>query len=122
MSYGHPEVANLCEQDRDLVLWLIGTHHGYGRPFFPPCLYGIPGQVASFEIDDAVLASEACNAPMRLDQGWFELASRVLQRYGPWECARLEAILRLADHAASAHEGYGGRTGSTVSDKKEGLL
>jgi len=122
MSHGHPEVANLCEQDRDLVLWLIGTHHGYGRPFFPPCLYGTPGQVASFKIDDAVLASEACNAPIRLDQGWLELASRVLQRYGPWECARLEAILRLADHAASANEGYSGRTGSTVSNKKEGLL
>src|ERR1700731_3523577 len=30
----HPKFAEA--HDPELVLWLIGTHHGHGRPFFPP--------------------------------------------------------------------------------------
>src|SRR5262249_7712663 len=29
----HPRFT--MAHDPELVLWLIGTHHGYGRPFFP---------------------------------------------------------------------------------------
>lgn len=100
----HPDVAALPDDERDLVLWLIGTHHGYGRPFFPPCVDVAPGTRCSVEIDGYSLTAVAGDAPLRLDQGWFELAERVHRRYGPWELARLEAILRLADHAASAAE------------------
>ena len=100
----HPRIASLSEEDRDLVLWLIGTHHGYGRPFFPPCVDPTPLTRVEVVIDDNELSAEAREAPIRLDQGWFELAERLRRRYGPWELARLEAILRLADHAASAEE------------------
>ena len=77
--------------DRALVLWLIGTHHGYGRPLFPH--------------DDPREAPEALG-PQRLDfqfEGWDwpQLFERLKARYGPWELARLEAVLRLADHRAS---------------------
>jgi len=99
----HPDVIALSDEDRDLVLWLIGTHHGHGRPFFPPCDDRAPEtEVKVF--DGQELLAKACEAPIRLDQGWFELATRVRLRFGPWELARLEAILRLADHAASADE------------------
>ena len=84
----------------DLVLWLIGTHHGYGRPFFPPVTDPTPN--VAVHVDELVVSTG--DAPLKLDQGWFERAERVVQCFGPWELARLEAILRLADHAASADE------------------
>jgi CRISPR-associated endonuclease/helicase Cas3 len=78
--------------DPELVLWLVGTHHGHGRPLFPH--------------DDPIEPNDA-KGPQRLDfqfQGhdWPEIFERLKARYGPWELARLEAVLRLADHRASA--------------------
>jgi CRISPR-associated endonuclease/helicase Cas3 len=100
----HPAVQSLSQPDQDLVLWLIGTHHGYGRPFFPPMVDPAPATRAEIEISSKTVSAEAREAPLKVDQGWFERAERVRRRFGPWELARLEAILRLADHAASADE------------------
>jgi len=89
-----------------LVLWLVGTHHGYGRPFFPHqdpldakdrhviasdgCLTKIPGghgpQELAFDLDG-------------LD--WPSLFDELNRKYKPWRLAYYEAILRLADHRAS---------------------
>jgi len=104
LAQRHPAVKKLDEDDRDLVLWLVGTHHGYGRPFFPPSSDPAPDTETTLEIDDRGLFAKAEEAPLRLDQGWFERAERLNRRFGPWELARLEAIVRLADHAASADE------------------
>ena len=104
LAQKYPAVMQLSEENRDLVLWLVGTHHGYGRPFFPPCEDSKREATVALEIDGYRLETKACDAPLRLDQGWFERAARLFRRYGPWELARLEAILRLADHAASADE------------------
>lgn len=103
IARGRAECA--AAHDPDLVLWLIGTHHGYGRPFFP-CT------------DDKrpVDLPDLLDAPVVLDPGpgpdslafdwrgddWPKLFERLKARYGVWELARLEAILRLADHRASA--------------------
>jgi CRISPR-associated endonuclease/helicase Cas3 len=100
----YSEVTVLDEDDRDLLLWLIGTHHGHGRPFFPPCFDPQPTTQSEIRNGDVILDIRADEAPLRLDQGWFERAARLRRRYGPWELARFEAILRLADHAASAEE------------------
>ena len=103
----HPAVAQLSQDERDLLLWLVGTHHGWGRPFFPPPTDEAAGTESRIPLDGMELSAAADEAPLRLDQGWFERAERLRRAYGPWELARLEAILRLADHAASADEQEG---------------
>ncbi len=112
LAQEHRSVKQLNEEESDLVLWLVGTHHGHGRPFFPPCEDCMDGttkeMTVSMEIDEQKLVAKVGDAPIRVDQGWFERAARLLLRYGPWELARLEAILRLADHSASADEQMSG--------------
>jgi len=88
-----PQLAQA--HDPELVLWLIGTHHGHGRPLFPH--------------DDPAEPTDT-PGPQRLDfqfreQDWPQIFERLKARYGAWELARLEALLRLADHRASAEGG-----------------
>jgi len=77
--------------DPDLVLWLVGSHHGYGRPFFP---HRDPHEQTP-KVGPQSLAFDWNG----LD--WPSLFARLKARYGVWELARMEAILRLADHRAS---------------------
>jgi CRISPR-associated endonuclease/helicase Cas3 len=85
----------------DLALWLIGTHHGQGRPFFRHVdpWDGIKRKVGDVELTDAP-------GPHRLDfdwdgDAWADLFETLKRRYGYWGLAYLEAVLRLADHRAS---------------------
>ncbi|WP_299439708.1 type I-U CRISPR-associated helicase/endonuclease Cas3 [uncultured Rhodospira sp.] len=80
---------------RELILWLIGTHHGHGRPLFP---HADPREDAR--------AADGISGPHCLDfqdegRDWPQLFEHLKARFGPWELARLEAIVRLADHRAS---------------------
>jgi CRISPR-associated endonuclease/helicase Cas3 len=105
----HPEFAHA--HDPALVLWLIGTHHGYGRPLF-----------SHKDDKDAVLRSGLLKAfgsdgdlaprpgPQSLafnfgGWDWAQIFERLKQRYGVWGLARLEAFVRLADHRASQEKG-----------------
>jgi len=107
MARRHPRLAEA--HDRKLVLWLIGSHHGRGRPFFDfldpkpdqplPCLdetnwrlpSDLPGpQSLAFDLDGS---------------DWPCLFEDLKRRYGIWGLAHLEAMLRLADHRASEEEG-----------------
>jgi CRISPR-associated endonuclease/helicase Cas3 len=77
--------------DPDLVLWLVGSHHGYGRPFFP-------------HQDPKEKAPDVGPQSLAFDWNgfdWPSLFARLKARYGAWELARMEAILRVADHRAS---------------------
>lgn len=77
--------------DPELVLWLVGVHHGYGRPLFP---HGDPEESAP-DVGPQSLAFDWRGAD------WPALFLRLKARYGIWELARMEAIVRLADHRAS---------------------
>lgn len=88
LARAHPGLKRA--HDPLLVLWLIGTHHGYGRPLFPhadPTEDREPGpQSLAFDLDG-------------LD--WAQVFDALKERYGIWGLARLEAFVRLADHRAS---------------------
>jgi CRISPR-associated endonuclease/helicase Cas3 len=100
----HPELARAS--DPELVLWLIGTHHGRGRPFFPPILDDEAEGSVTVELTGGVrLEAPVEHGLTSLDSGWIERFERLKRRYGPWELARMEATLRLADHRASATAG-----------------
>ena len=110
MARAHPRFAEA--HDPALVLWLIGTHHGLGRPFFSfldpvaeqdplPCL-----EVAAWRLT----AEEPGPQSLAFDFGggdWSAVFEDLKRRYGPWGLAHMEAILRLADHRTSEAERAG---------------
>ncbi|MCY4110166.1 MAG: type I-U CRISPR-associated helicase/endonuclease Cas3 [Chloroflexi bacterium] len=90
--------------DKDLVLHLVGTHHGWGRPL-PPIIEDPEQQVMSYTLDGHHLeaSSELAETSLALDMA--DRFWRLVERYGYHGLAWLEAILRLADHQQSAEEG-----------------
>ena len=104
--------------DPELVLWLVGTHHGYGRPFFPH-VDEDDLKARTFTALDQRMEIPSGVGPQSLAYDfegldWSALFELLKRRYGVWELARLEAIVRLADHRASE------RPQTKNSGKKEG--
>jgi CRISPR-associated endonuclease/helicase Cas3 len=100
--------------DPQLVLWLVGTHHGLGRPWWPDFTDPQPTDVtvrADWIDGGPTFSLEAADRTRldlrRLDKGWCELSSRLIRRYGWWKLATFEAVLRLADHRQSEAERAG---------------
>jgi CRISPR-associated endonuclease/helicase Cas3 len=89
--------------DRDLVLHLIASHHGWCRPFAPVVEDATPVELR-FEQDDCVAAATSAHGLERLDSGIAERFFQLVGRYGWFGLAWLEAILRLADHRRSEIE------------------
>lgn len=91
-AWGDPE-------HRDLLLHLVISHHGKGRPLVPPADDGTR-RYLSAEVSGALVEVPAdlgivdWNQPSRF--------KRLNNRFGPWGLALLEAVVRLADHAVSA--------------------
>ncbi|MGH7085909.1 MAG: type I-G CRISPR-associated helicase/endonuclease Cas3g [Acetobacteraceae bacterium] len=89
------------EIDPDLALFLIGSHHGQGRPFF---VHDDPWDSQPRTVSGVHLG--AAPGPQGLDfdwrgKDWAELFASLQTRYGIWGLAFLEAVLRLADHRVS---------------------
>jgi CRISPR-associated endonuclease/helicase Cas3 len=82
IARGHPRLAEAG--DPDLVLWLVATHHGHGRPGWPAAT------IAEGWVDEAA---------------WADRHARLLARYGPWQLAAMEAVVRLTDQMVSARGG-----------------
>jgi CRISPR-associated endonuclease/helicase Cas3 len=116
IARSHPDFAKA--NDPELVLWLIGTHHGFGRPFFEghtDPLDGAEGTYRGFHpFEDSPMSvpagvgaqHPAFSVEVPTPDGvllvdWQTMFERLETRYGPWGLANLEAVVRLADHRAS---------------------
>jgi CRISPR-associated endonuclease/helicase Cas3 len=86
---------------RDLALWLVATHHGRGRPFFE-AVPDTTGGMAPIRVDGHPLPTAAASDPDVLITDHVDRFERLVSRHGAHRLAWLEAILRLADHRASA--------------------
>lgn len=87
---------------RDLVLHLVISHHGHGRPLVRPVKDGTATRVAASIEGTRVEASANLSTT-----DWEQPARfrRLNDRFGPWGLALLEAIVRQADHAVSSGGG-----------------
>ncbi len=85
--------------DQDLVVHLVLSHHGHGRPSAPavrdPGVTVTTGRVG----DEAVTVASSLADPEWHQPRRFR---RLCERYGYWGLALLEAVVRQADHRASA--------------------
>lgn len=105
MAEAHPALDKA--HDRDVVLYAIGTHHGYGRPLFPPVLdrHAAAGGTVEWTLNGVSMSAPVDHGLGRLGSGWVDLCERLYRRYGPWRLAHIEAVVRLADHCQSRAEG-----------------
>ena len=92
--------------DRDLVLHLVASHHGWCRPFAPAFDHADDLSV-KLQHGDVALAAGTRHRRSRLDSGVSDRFWALIDRYGWWGLAWLEAVLRLADHRASEQEAEG---------------
>lgn len=91
--FAYRALAALERGQRDLVLRLVGTSHGWGRAAFP---HGASQLIDQRDPQLSPLAVEL------FDQGgWEALIEDTHRTTGPWACAYYEALLRAADCTVS---------------------
>lgn len=90
------------EFDLDLVLYLVGVHHGLGRPIPRVPHGGSPPR--EFRAEAAGIVGTALGDGLDgwANGAWLERFWSVHERYGPWGVAYLEGLLVSADRAVSA--------------------
>lgn len=98
------------ENDADLILHLVASHHGHARPFAPICPDPDPPTVSGCH-DATIIELSAKDraqliAPHHLGSGISERFWKLTRQYGWWGLAYLEAILRLGDWYGS-HWSFG---------------
>lgn len=100
--------------DAELLVHLVGTHHGRGRPLWPFDAENpeAPGEVSCKLGGLALSAAGVCRpeaALAPLSSGWVDSFWRMVGRYGYWGLAYLELLLVLADHQQSRAEQEGAK-------------
>lgn len=111
------EAALAKAHDRELVLHLVASHHGWCRPFAPALDHPEELEVTLTHEqagETVELAANARHKKSRLSSGVAQRFWTLVERYGWWGLAWLEAVLRLADHRASE------RAAKTVGTATEG--
>jgi CRISPR-associated endonuclease/helicase Cas3 len=97
------EAALAEAHDRELVLHLVASHHGWCRPFAP-----MSDHPDDFEVHlmhgEVALSGRTRHRKSYLDSGVGDRFWTLVTKYGWWGLAWLEAVLRLADHRASEME------------------
>lgn len=106
LSVALAESSELLDRanDRDLVLHLVASHHGHARPLAPAIEEPDPQDV-SLELEGSILGATSDHRLASMDSPLADRFHALVGRYGWWGLAWLEAILRLADHRASATPG-----------------
>jgi len=85
--------------DEDLLLHVVLTHHGHGRPLV------VPVEDGAIHAVEMTLGDTKLAVPADLSAVDWTQPSRfhaLNERYGRWGLALLEAIVRQSDHAVSA--------------------
>ncbi len=90
--------------DKDLVCYLVLSHHGFGRPYAPAVEAPTPAEVVEVTVAGKTYRASAAQLFSRVDSIVPKLFSKMLRTYGWWGLTWLEALLRLADHYESLME------------------
>jgi CRISPR-associated endonuclease/helicase Cas3 len=99
-----PEQAPVPSRvDRDLVLHLVASHHGYCRPL-PPVAFDADPRVVEYRGPNGVLRATSDHHLAAFASGISARFFILTRRYGWFGLAWMEAILRLADHRRSEAE------------------
>ncbi len=90
------------DMDADLIIHLVGSHHGHGRPDFKvvddPYPTPIRADVSGVEVQvDGAVSVPDWTQPARF--------RKLCETYGYWGLALLESVVRQADHLASGAGG-----------------
>ncbi len=95
-------------RDSELVRYLIGVHHGRGRPLLPVIHDNEPPGIETFQLDGRDLAiceqDRKRSSLHRIGDAWPDLFWQLIERYGYWGLAFLEGLVRLADWQQSQRE------------------
>lgn len=90
--------------DPDLVLHLIGTHHGYGRPLPQIRKDETPQKLEYDGYNGHVMTADSDLIDTSLPLDMADRFWQLVDKYGYYGLAWLETILRLADHRESEAE------------------
>ena len=84
-------LADAPEGSDELTLYLVGSHHGWGRPYWQPKAY---------DRKQARKSEDAAEAAIRR-------FGELQRQWGPWGLAYLDAVFKAADGLVSSAEGEG---------------
>jgi CRISPR-associated endonuclease/helicase Cas3 len=93
--------------DTNLIRHLIGTHHGCGCPLWPIVIDDNPTSVQYDHLSGVVAATSEFRKSHRLhsiNSGWSGNWLSIHSKYGWWQTAFLETVLRISDQQQSSIE------------------